>query len=117
MGDLSTHFDRSEFACPCGCGFDTVDARLIEYLEAIRQYFDRPVMITSACRCDSYNREIGGAELSQHKLGRAADIVVKDVTPQEVQEYCMNQLAPAGLGSYENFTHIDSRSGCARWDG
>ena len=115
MGDLSKHFNRSEFACKCGCGYDTVDAELIEYLEAIRLRFG-PVTVTSGCRCTEHNKAVGGSKNSQHVLGRAADIQVKGVEPATVQAYCEDSLIPQGLGSYNSFTHIDTRSsGDARW--
>ena len=117
MGDLSAHFSRWEFACKCGCGLDTVDAKLLEMLEVVRQHFDAKVTITSGARCAVYNREIGGYPLSQHKLGRAADIVVEGVEPLRVQVYCgsiwPNQF---GIGCYKRFTHLDSRNEKARWE-
>lgn len=114
---LSKHFARSEFACKCGCGFDTVDAVLIQYLEAVRNHFNCPVVVTSGCRCDSYNRSIGGSTNSQHVKGRAADIMVKDVEPLVVQEFVNGLVQHGGVGSYSTFTHIDSRGYPARWEG
>lgn len=116
MGDISKHFDRSEFACKCGCGFDTVDVGLIDVLEKVRTYFDVPVIINSACRCDSHNRNEGGSDQSQHKLGRAADIVVNLVDSSIVQEFLMSEYPDSlGIGCYDTFTHIDSRNGKGRW--
>ena len=116
MGDLSKHFNRSEFACKCGCGFDTVDAKLIEYLENIRLAFNSPITINSGCRCEIYNKSIGGSENSWHIEGRAADIVVKNANPHTVTDYCEDEKAfIGGLGRYDTFTHIDSRGYKARW--
>jgi uncharacterized protein YcbK (DUF882 family) len=115
MGLISDNFKREEFACRCGCGFDTVDAMLLEYLEAIRLHFGKPVTITSGCRCPFHNNLVGGSDRSQHTLGRAADIIVKDVDPAKVQSYA-ESIGCAGVGSAKNFTHIDSRSKHgARW--
>lgn len=112
---ISRNFSRSEFACKCGCGFDTVDAELVDYLQAIRDNFDRPVRITSGARCEAHNLDIGGAASSQHLIGRAADFVVDHVPPGVVQEFCEGMDVP-GLGRYEGFTHIDTRSQ-GRWRG
>ena len=87
MSKLSKHFSRYEFACKCGCGFDTVDAELITVLEDIRGHFDRPVSINSAARCKEHNESIGGGKRSQHLLGKAADIVVKGIDPAVVYRY------------------------------
>ena len=73
MAQLSQYFKRSEFACKCGCGFDTVDSILLETLEAVRLHFKVPVTITSGCRCLAHNAAVGGAKASQHTLGRASD--------------------------------------------
>jgi uncharacterized protein YcbK (DUF882 family) len=116
MGDLSTHFSRREFACKCGCGFDTVDHELIEVLEDLREFLNAPVMIASGCRCFKYNLKIDGAHNSQHKLGRAADIVT-GVAPRIIYTYLDHRYPDIfGIGNYSKFTHIDTRSGNrARW--
>ena len=115
---LSAHFDRSEFACHCGCGFNTVDAELLTTLEIVRQHFDAPLTINSACRCSSHNEAVGGGSKSQHLIGRAADIVVEGVAPSEVADY-IDQMWPDtyGLGRYNSFTHVDTRVARGRWDG
>jgi uncharacterized protein YcbK (DUF882 family) len=110
----STHFQRSEFACKCGCNFDTVDYELLRCLEYIREHFDKPVIINSACRCPTHNANVGGGQKSQHLLGRAADIVVQDTDPQEVYTLA-DQMEVGGLGEYDSFTHIDTRVFYARW--
>lgn len=113
---LSEHFQRSEFACKCGCGFDTVDAELITVLEDIRAAFGRPVVIDSGARCASYNASIGGKPGSLHLIGRASDIDVIGIDPLQVQRYIDTTYPDKyGLGRYPNFTHIDTRNKKARW--
>ena len=112
--ELSKHFNRKEFACRCGCGFDTVDSMTLEALESIRQHFDKPVTVTSGCRCLAHNKAVGGSERSQHTKGRAADIQVKGVEPRAVADYATS--LGLSVGRYDSFTHVDSRSGlAARW--
>ena len=118
MSKLSKHFSRVEFACRCGCGFDTVDVELLEVLTTIRCAFNSPVTITSPCRCEKHNVNIGGSYGSKHKRGIAADIVVKGVTPDEVYKYLDDTYPTSyGIGKYESFTHIDVRHKKARWKG
>lgn len=117
MNKLTAHFSRSEFACKCGCGFDTVDIDLINILEDVRKYFGSPVTINSGCRCSEYNEKIGGEKNSWHMKGRAADIVVEDVEPDKVADYIESiTYYNVGLGRYNTFTHVDSRGVKARWD-
>lgn len=113
---LTSHFVRSEFTCKCGCGFDTVDIGLLAVLESIRTHFDTPVIIRSGCRCEAHNAAEGGAEHSQHLIGRAADIVVVDEPADVVQDY-IDAAFPdrLGMGRYAIFTHVDSRGDKARW--
>lgn len=129
MGDLSKNFSRNEFACKCGCGFDTVDVQLIDILEVVWQFADSHsndkifVKINSGCRCLQHNGHVGGGENSKHLIGRAADNCVapskKDqvvVTPEQVF-YFLDSKYPdtLGLGLYESFVHVDSRKNKARW--
>jgi uncharacterized protein YcbK (DUF882 family) len=109
MGDVSVHFNRSEFACQCGCGFDTVDSVLLEALESIRNEFEKPIRVTSGCRCSKHNESEGGSLLSQHKKGRAADIKVSSVLPRVVADFAED--LGMSVGRYDTFTHVDSRSG------
>jgi uncharacterized protein YcbK (DUF882 family) len=115
MIKLSKHFVRSEFQCRCGCGFDTVDAVLINILEDVREHFNKPVHITSGCRCLEHNEREGGSSKSQHLLGRAADIIVADTEPDDVARYLEITLGGCGIGRYPTFTHVDSRNVAARW--
>jgi len=119
MTRLSINFERSEFACKCGCGFDTVDTELIRILENIRNYFNKPVHITSACRCEAHNQFVGGSRNSQHKRGRAADIIVQDIEPDDVANFAESLLTSGGIGRYSTFTHIDTRTNdyVAGWSG
>jgi uncharacterized protein YcbK (DUF882 family) len=116
---LSTYFRRQEFACKCGCGFDTIDAGLIRILEAVRREFHTPVYINSACRCEAHNKVVGGSPTSQHVKGRAADIRVPGRTSSEVAKFVEEFMdGEGGIGVYETFVHVDSRTeGPARWKG
>lgn len=116
MGDLSINFNRSEFACKCGCGFETVDSELLKVLETVRSHFNNPVTITSGCRCSLHNSNVGGADNSKHLQGIAADIKVKDVPPESVYNF-INKHAPNkyGVGLYDDWVHIDVRRIKARW--
>lgn len=107
MGDLSEHFDRSEFACKCGCGFDTVNPHLIELLELIREDFGSPLVITSGCRCPAHNEESGGVENSPHIRGVAADILARGgILRYEIVQSAFNYGA-YGIGVGKTFIHVD----------
>lgn len=114
---LSENFYRREFKCNCGkCDYDTVDAELVEVLQMLRDKFRAPIKITSGNRCPAYNKSIGSKDTSYHVRGRAADIQVSGVTPSEVQKHLkLMYMDMYGIGSYETFTHIDTRTKAGRW--
>lgn len=115
---LTKNFSSEEFDCKCGCDMpeDVLEnvKLLATQLQKIRDYYNRSVDITSGYRCESHNQIIGGVSNSQHLYGKAADIVVKDTEPFEVQDdisYMIKTcgLDIGGLGKYDNFTHVDIR--------
>jgi len=114
MGDLTKNFSRSEFACKCGCGFDTVDIVMVNELQRLRDKYGR-ITITSGCRCVKHNKAEGGGKFSQHLLGKAADFIIHSMKASEVFKL-LDFYWEGGLGKYHGRTHIDSRNIKARWD-
>ena len=107
---ISKNFNRSEFACKCGCGFDTVDTALIIVMQSIRDRFGA-LAVSSGCRCASHNKSVGGAAKSQHLLGRAADIRPLSATAKEVADWVKSNFPKVSCGEYSTFVHIDTRTG------
>lgn len=112
--NVSKNFKRSEFACKCKCGTDTIDAELIAMIQVVRDKFG-PIKINSGVRCDAHNKKEGGAKHSQHLKGRAADIVPLEATIADVWNFINSEYPDCGLGLYKSFIHIDSRGSKARW--
>ena len=114
---LSPHFRVREFACRDGSDQVKIDSGLVELLEQIRAAAGGAVVIHSGYRTPAYNRKVGGARYSQHVQGTAADITVAGVSPLlagQMAEYYLGSRG--GIGVYQTFTHVDTRSGKARWD-
>lgn len=60
-------------------------ARLAETLERVRAAVGgRSITITSGYRSPALNQRIGGSRMSAHMDGRAADILVRGMTPLQV---------------------------------
>ncbi len=121
---LTANFSLSEFECKCGCEmpddvFDNVK-ELAKSLQILRDKIKKPIKVNSSYRCLSHNKNIGSKSTSQHVLGKAADIVVKELKPNEVADIA-EQLMDKGLfkmggvGRYNTFTHVDIRGKKARW--
>lgn len=115
MGDISDNFSRSEFACKCGCGLDTVDADLVMLSELVRKLNDdKSLTPNCGCRCEAHNKKVGGSKHSQHLLGRAADLPV--INPAKIyMKLCEIFPDKFGFGLYKWGVHVDSRSNKARW--
>jgi len=112
--DLYPNFNKEEFKCKCGCGLDNVSMDLVKVLEDIRSHFgDRKVTITSGARCDSNNRNAGGASKSRHLYGTAADIKISGVNANAINNY-VTKLRSEGK-VYYNYT--GSASGYRQMDG
>lgn len=107
---LNQYFKLSEFECQCGCGYAQVDPDLLMILTTVREHFNKPITVTSGCRCAKHNAAIGGAPKSFHITGHAADIKVKDVEPMEVYEFLKEQFPQQfGFIKYVRWVHVDSR--------
>lgn len=133
MGDISENFSRSEAACPCGCGGDTVDAELLDLVQGLRDEFGDIITVHSGYRCKRYNAKLGGAKNSEHRWGRAWDIYpgpkrTRNVdlanenwrlVLQEMHQHLKNWMGQrGGLKIYMDrpkgkieFIHVDTRSG------
>lgn len=122
---MTKNFSEEEFDCmdgsimPINVYHNMV--KVANQLQTLRNYIGKPIRVNSAYRSEDYNKVIGGVKNSQHIMGRAADIVVKGMTPIEVSkiiEELINKgdMLQGGLGIYSSFVHYDIRGTKARWN-
>lgn len=117
------HFNlKLELACK-HCGrIPSVEVmqKTAEWLEEVRAALGGHVIhVSSGARCGPHNQAVGGAPNSFHVKGMAADIVVRGMSPKEVQKRChelQQQGLIGGVGSYAWGTHVD-RGPVRRWKG
>jgi len=103
---LTKNFTREEFACKCGCGFNTVDYEMVFLLQDLRDYWDKPVTITSGCRCEKHNVKVGGHYNSGHLRAEAIDFYVKDISPTKIHNWIDSKYPDRyKLGNGKDFTH------------
>ena len=124
---LTANFSKSEFNCNCGCVMPVNVLEnvknLANQLQVLRNYVGQSIKINSGYRCEKWNANprVGGTKTSQHILGKAADVVVTGLRPDDVA-HLLEQLNNSGdikiggLGRYNNFTHVDIRDNKARWN-
>lgn len=137
MGDLTKNLSRHEFACQCGCGFDTADVATVNAIQGAADHFMVSygakriiVTITSGCRCVPHNTAEKGADESQHIYARGVDHVIEIVTqdnervliPEDILANYYEDREPliTGVGRYPSGrVHMDSGTGKNRpfyWD-
>lgn len=85
------YFKKEEFKCQCHGKYCTgypcgMSPNLIYILEELREYFGKPVLITSGLRCAKHNNNIGGVTNSAHTKGKAADIYIKGVSREKIKK-------------------------------
>ena len=95
---------------------------LAENLQVLRDKIGKPITVISGYRSLAYNKKIDGARRSQHLLAKAGDLIVKDMTPDEVKAAIVElikegKMKKGGVGLYTHFTHYDVRGFNRRWYG
>lgn len=99
--------------CPCAyCSGTKLDDRLTQWIIDFENYLGTKLILTSGARCESYNREVGGAWNSPHLtdalgIGHAIDFQVKGMRPIEVAFEIENFETEGRTGIYQFHTHKD----------
>ena len=100
--------------CKCKDGSDTIlcDVPFVQnFVQPIRDHFNKPIIVMSAFRTPEYNKKVGGTNNSYHMQGRAFDIRIDGVAPIEIARHA-EKLGIKGIILYDTgFVHIDSRNG------
>lgn len=100
------YFTLDEFKCNC-CHKGGITTVLLTMLDDARGYADVPFHITSAYRCPSHNKNVGGKENSAHTFGLAVDISVPN---SHMRMWILFGLIMAGftrIGIGDTFIHAD----------
>lgn len=111
-----SNFRIKEFACKDGSDEILIDAELVEKLQILRTYYNKPLVINSAYRTPEYNSKVGGVNESQHTKGTAADIYISGVSMSELAKMART-VDFRGVGTYKNFVHVDTRKNYSYWNG
>jgi uncharacterized protein YcbK (DUF882 family) len=103
----TNYFDHGEFACRCGCGTNIIDGELVSRLNMARGIARIPFRVTSGCRCETHNRDVGGVDSSAHVLGYAADIAVRGSRERYAVLAALIAAGFKRIGIAHDFVHAD----------
>lgn len=103
-------FSIKELECK-GSGELIVVPAFMDKLQALRDAFGKPIIITSGYRCPEYNNEVSGTgKDGPHTTGRAVDIDVRGLDALQII-FLAKRLEFTGFGVSQKgdhrFIHID----------
>jgi zinc D-Ala-D-Ala carboxypeptidase len=107
------YFQPREVACR-GTGEVRISIKLLDHLDSLRRLLARPLTTLSVYRSQYHNARVGGAPMSLHVQGMAADIAIVG-RDKKLIESLAQQVGFTGFGYYRTFLHIDL--GRPRWWG
>lgn len=88
-GILSPKLTLSEYKCKCRsklCTRTFVNPRTVRAFQLTRNIYGCPIAVTSAFRCQTHNKKVGGLANSMHLTGSAIDLrpAIKDFHESEL---------------------------------
>lgn len=118
---LSAYFWTSEFECHCGvCPTQIVAPELLNKLDSLRADLNQPLFINSGYRCHAYQSKLAAEGMqtangiSQHELGRAADISCRAYGGHVLGENFASKYFTS-IGMAVGWCHVDLRPEKRRW--
>jgi hypothetical protein len=134
VSHASDNFAWQEFACHDGTEVPleaqpNVRRLCLTVLEPIREKWRGPIIVVSGWRSRAWNDRVGGAHMSRHCTGEAADIrpvSMSQVDPLRglIEDMIRRGELPGigGVGAYRGWVHVDCRpkpkgGHIARWMG
>lgn len=101
-----SNFTPKEIASPDD-GSILLDIPALTKLQNLRDTLNKPLIINSAYRSTQHNKDIGGKPHSNHLLGIAFDISLKN-HDKDVLYKTAKACGFTGFGIYKTWLHIDT---------
>jgi uncharacterized protein YcbK (DUF882 family) len=108
---MTRNFVTSEFLCK-HCGAAGIDPSFVSHLQRLRDYLQRPIIVTSGYRCQLHPVELAKgnpARFGRHTQGIAADITGPPLSAiwQALAKFPV--FTGVGVSVPANFIHLDMR--------
>jgi zinc D-Ala-D-Ala carboxypeptidase len=95
-----------------------IDEASMDKLQKLRSILGKPLIVSSAYRSLAHNRKVGSMDTSQHRKGKAFDVVMANHDPAHFESMA-KAVGFAGIGHYPNaskpFMHINTGP-ARRWN-
>ena len=117
QSDTATRNGYNEQFSPPQNIIDNLKALCDNVLEPLRAKIGKPIIITSAYRCERVNGSVpGSANHSQHELGCAADTHVDGMTIEEWYQFIKSAGIPFGqlIQEHNLWAHVSHDLGAQR---
>lgn len=110
------NFKENEFYCKCKKKYcdgwnglrEKIPMKLLMALQYVRNYYDKPITLTSTVRCKTHNAKVGGVSKSKHLEFKASDFTFSGIKTNEVVKliYTGSNKLPFVRYSYTNSTNM-----------
>lgn len=118
---VARSFRAREFDCPCSeCKETLIDALLLSRLQVLRDRLGSSIQIHSGYRCSGHQAALAASGyptvsgLSQHELGRAADLSCGGKSGDELN-LAARMAGFSCVGVAATWIHVDIREGERSW--
>jgi uncharacterized protein YcbK (DUF882 family) len=110
---LTSNFKVKEFLSGDGSRTLILNEKIVVILQLLRDYYNKPITVTSGYRTKAHNDSVGGSSNSQHLYGKAADFLIGGVNVATINNYIKNTWQLLGVHGLETsvntHVHIDIR--------
>jgi len=110
---ITKNFSTNEMMCHCGCKDSEMDEDFMKILQHIREEMQRPLAISSAARCSSWNEQVSSTgKNGPHVFRKAADILISGADAMRLFDIARKHgISGIGLSQKGNhgkrFIHLD----------
>lgn len=113
------NFSKNELACKC-CGLLNIDLDFLDNIQGAREFAEIPFPVNSACRCEEYNKKVGGHPTSLHitteiKQCGAIDIGCTSNRKRGIIIDIIVAYDFTHIGMAKDFIHVDNKQKIAVW--
>lgn len=115
---ISQNFKLHEFECKDGSHQVVLDPKLLQLTQKLRDRLGQSMVIESAYRNVTHNKKVKGSANSQHLLGKAIDVHVKQFKGMTVDQLANMGRAVGftGIFKYSWGCHFDVRDKATEGD-